>query len=117
MNEREDDRTLAELAGEALAVQDACNLVGVARSYGRTMARLLRLCGQELGTQRINTHPIAQVWADKIAQLAGIQGPSTEACHAAYLEVYRLCLPGTGGSMALRLAAAEVAAAAEQVSP
>lgn len=112
MTEREDNRTLAELASEALTVQDACNLVAVMRSGARALLRLMRLQPHT----NINEHPIAKLWADKISHLAGIQDERACWCSEAYSAVYRMSLPGTGGSAGLRLAAAEVAAA-EQVSP
>lgn len=69
-----DTRTMADLAREALAVQDACNLSGVVHGFSRSITRLralLREAGQE-STHTINTHPVCQMWADKIASLAGL---------------------------------------------
>ncbi len=72
---REDTRTMADLAREALQVQDACNLSGVVHSFSRSIARL-RVLLREQGTESttdINLHPICQLWADKIRSLAGSQ--------------------------------------------
>jgi len=72
---REDTRTMADLAREALQVQDACNLSGVVLGFARSISRLrvlLREQGNE-GTDNINLHPICQLWADKIRSLAGSQ--------------------------------------------
>lgn len=73
MTEREDNRTMAELAREALQVQDACNLSGVVLGFGRTITRLRRLLEQEGkgGTDQINRHPVCVLWANKIESLTG----------------------------------------------
>lgn len=79
----EDKRDLAQLAREALAVQDACNLSGVVRSYARALSRLWAIL-PGAGTDAINRHPIAQLWADKCASLTGTQctGWAVEAYEA-----------------------------------
>jgi hypothetical protein len=38
-----DERTLAQLAQEALTVQDACNLSGVVHGWSRSISRLREL--------------------------------------------------------------------------
>lgn len=63
-------KTLKALAKEALAVQDACNLCGVAQSFARAMRDL---GDHTIGTDARNKHPIAILWADKIAHLTGTQ--------------------------------------------
>jgi hypothetical protein len=63
-------KTLKELAQEALAVQDACNLCGVAQSFARAMRDL---GDYTKGTDERNQHPVTIVWLDKLNQLAGIQ--------------------------------------------
>jgi len=70
---REDNRTMADLAREALQVQDACNLSGVVLSFGRSITRLRRLLEAEGngGMDSINHNPICQAWASKIADLSG----------------------------------------------
>jgi hypothetical protein len=69
-------RTMKELAQEALDVQNACNLSGVVHSFARAMTDLRAVAEAEgwAGTQNINTHPICQLWADKIADLTGRDG-------------------------------------------
>ena len=61
-------RTLPELAREALQVQDACNLTGVANGFARAMVDL-----REHFPERSSYHgnPIVRVWIDKLADLAG----------------------------------------------
>lgn len=61
-------RTLTELAQEAMDVQNACNLSGVALGFGRAMIDL-----RHIVNGMINTHPIAVLWSDKIASLTGTQ--------------------------------------------
>jgi len=80
-------RTLAQLARESLDVQDACNLCGVAHSFARAMSDL----GEHTrSTDERNTHPIAVLWADKIAHLTGTQNLGQETVMRAYDAVYKL---------------------------
>lgn len=76
-----DTRTLADLAREAIQVQDACNLSGVVLSFARSIVRLRALLAAEGkgGTDSVNRHPICQLWADKIQSLS---------CSEAYSEAY-----------------------------
>jgi len=64
-------RTLAELASEALQVQNACNLSGILNSWLASVRRLRALC-PSLGTDQINRHPINRLWASKVHDLAGM---------------------------------------------
>ena len=80
-------RSLQELAREALAVQDACNLCGVAQSFARAM---IDLSEHVSGTDARNNHPIAVLWADKIAHLTSTQGNYPSRVTAAYSEAYKL---------------------------
>lgn len=84
----EDVRTLRDLAQAALQVQDACNLSGVVQSYARVLSRLWKLL-PEAGTKQINEHPIAQVWADKVAHLTGTQFDSNWSTRA-YRAVHEM---------------------------
>lgn len=77
-------KSLQQLATEAIAVQDACNLCGVAQAFAKVMKDLIRHTG---GTAEANAHPIAKLWADKIAHLTGTQyggGGMSEAYDACY---------------------------------
>lgn len=84
-----DERTLGQLAAEALAVQDASNLRGVLFGFSRSLARLNVLLG-EPATVRLNEHPIAKLWADKIGQLAGVQERGSRWAQKAYRECWDL---------------------------
>lgn len=68
-----DVRTEKELILEALAAQNACNLSGVVHSFSRAMSRLWRIADESggKGTDWINTHRVAKLYADKILSLAG----------------------------------------------
>lgn len=81
---------MAELAEEAIAVQDACNLSGVVLGFGRSISRLRQLLqGPQFGTELLNTHPICKLWSDKIADLSRSRN-SDEVWGAAYAEVKAL---------------------------
>ena len=80
-------RTLKELAKEALAVQDACNLSGVAQGFARCMSDL---CALVPDTGERNEHPIAILWADKIAHLTGTQYLGNDRIFAAYKAIRRI---------------------------
>ena len=77
-------RTLKELAQEALQVQNACNLSGVAQSFARAMSELGNYTRSS--TER-NTHPIAVLWSDKIASLTATQDLGNDRVLRAYHEV------------------------------
>ena len=68
-----DTRTMAELAQEALDIQNACNLSGVVHSFHRSMARLYELLRETnpvgLSTSMIRIHPICIMFSGKIASL------------------------------------------------
>jgi hypothetical protein len=76
-------RTIRELAREALQVQDACNLSGVVHAFARAMSDLLKH-PECTGTDWANTHPVAVLYADKIAHLTGTQSLDTEKIWDAY---------------------------------
>jgi hypothetical protein len=75
MIERIDNRTEQELIKEAIQVQDACNLSGVVHSFSRAMSRLWAIThadgGENKGTEWVNTHRVARLYASKIQSLSG----------------------------------------------
>lgn len=75
--------TVVSLAKDALAVQDACNLSGVAHGFARAMTGLLAL---GLSTDQANTHFVAVLWADKIAHLTGTQSIGNDAVWHAHRQ-------------------------------
>jgi hypothetical protein len=67
-------RPIHELAAEALTVQDACNLSGVAHSFGKVLDDLwqhAQAAGQ--GTDWVNCHPITRAFVGKLAALSHLQ--------------------------------------------
>lgn len=68
-------KTWKELAEDALAIQDACNLSGVVISFAQVVKDVRALLEAEgkASTQLINNHPVCRLWADKIAALTDTQ--------------------------------------------
>ncbi len=65
---------LRHAAREAILVQDACNLSGVVHSFSRVMSLLSEVSNrQRRGTDWKNHHPIAVLYANKIASLTGAE--------------------------------------------
>jgi hypothetical protein len=75
-------RSIAELAKEALAVQDACNLSGVVHGFSRALTELRHHIPSN---NEIHRHPITLLWVDKIASLTGTQ------CDGVPSAAYLLC--------------------------
>ena len=80
-------KTIKQLAQDALNVQDACNLSGVVHGFSRAMSDL---CTLVPNTGERNTHPIAILWADKIAHLTGIQDLGNSVTMRAYDACHEL---------------------------
>ena len=82
---------------DAIQVQDACNLSGIANSMGEAMSDLwamARALGK--GTDWVNNHPISRLYASKIAHLTGMfASANTLAFHA---EAEELCMLYRTGS-------------------
>lgn len=79
--------TLQRAAQDALPVQDACNLSGVARSFLQAVAAVneeAHRIGE--GTAWRNNHPIIRLYVDKLASLSGMQGPTAEGNYSAAYE-------------------------------
>lgn len=68
-DEIQDNRTLQQLAQEALDVQNACNLMGVSRSFNLAVLRLRFLLN--LDGDGLRNHAITALWVDKIADMTG----------------------------------------------
>jgi 23S rRNA C2498 (ribose-2'-O)-methylase RlmM len=78
-------KALAEMARDALAVQDACNLTGVAHSFSVACCRLreaMKDAGLATDTESVNRHPVVVLWVDKLCQLAGLKQDSDAAADA-----------------------------------
>jgi hypothetical protein len=64
----EDTRTIKELAQEVMLAQNASNLTGLLGSWHNASKRLLQILQS---TDKVNRHPINQMWAIKCSQLTG----------------------------------------------
>lgn len=83
---RNQPRTWRAMAREATDVQNACNLSGVVHSYSRIITEVrarLELEGN-LSTEVVNHHPVCILFADKIADLTGIQQLGSDSVANAY---------------------------------
>jgi len=69
-------RPWKELAQEALQVQNASNLSGVSKTFPEVVREVrTRLEAEGKGSNdALHSHPIIQVWVDKLASLTGTQG-------------------------------------------
>lgn len=79
--------TLQELAKESLAVQDACNLVAVAKGFSVIVSQVrasLAEAGLPNDTETVNKHPIVRVYADKISHLTGRDTDILDAFNQCY---------------------------------
>lgn len=78
--------TYSDAAKAAIQVQDACNLTGVVRSFGEAMTAVRAYATEHgHGTDWINRHPVAVLFADKLADMTGridfdAYARATEAC-------------------------------------
>lgn len=75
-------KTMAQLAEEAMQVQDACNLSGVVKGMDRAIANLREL--GITGTDEIRNHFISVMWACKIADLCGMVCANVEPFNTAW---------------------------------
>lgn len=62
--------TIQQMAQFALSVQNACNLSGVVRAFGE-ITDSMRI-EHKMDTHTCNYHPVSQLFACKIADLAGV---------------------------------------------
>ncbi len=87
------NKSIKELAQMSLDVQNACNLSGVVRSYSGVLTDLWSHADAApgRGTNWVNQHPIAVLFADKIASLTGTQDLGrNDVISAGYAVVYKL---------------------------
>ena len=86
-------RSLAELACEAIAIQDACNPLGVSNAYAVALADLRKALDRQClpsDTKALCLHPINGLWASKIHDLAGMGLSNTDSYSIAYEECKKL---------------------------
>lgn len=78
-------KTINDLYIEALAIQNACNLCGLAQRFAKMMQELNVLV--PAGTEDRNQHLIVTLWLDKFMSLNGCQDNNkkiTEAYSTAF---------------------------------
>lgn len=88
-----DPRSLKQLAQEAMDVQNACNPLGVSKSYAKAVQELrsrLELDNLPCDTDSICVHPVNQLWASKLHSLACMGMSHHEPYENAYNECKRL---------------------------
>lgn len=78
-------KTIIELYKDALSVQDACNLSGVVNGFSRALNDLREHVS---GTDALRNHPVAILWADKVAHLTGTQSFGSDVVSHAYQAAY-----------------------------
>lgn len=85
-------RSWKELAEEALAVQDACNLPGVVNAFGRALKDVRTRLEMEgtLGNEAVHLHPVCKLFSDKIASLTGTQNAGASEMTFAYNWAYKV---------------------------
>lgn len=88
-------RTLRQLAQEAIDVQNACNILGVSKSYAQAMDDLweaLNAGQKNIGLAHVSNHAIAQLWCFKLADMhhLGVGENATEGYGAVYETCRRL---------------------------
>lgn len=82
-------KTIQEVCQEAITVQDACNLSGVAHSFLEAIA-VLREYHPNKGTQFLNTHAVVTLYVSKLASLNG-QECLCDACVTHFCNALNAC--------------------------
>jgi len=85
-------RTISELAREAILVQDACNPLGLTKSFAKVTQELAGWLSAHAqgGTDAICNHPVFRLWASKLHDLARMGLSDTERYGRAYSECRKL---------------------------
>lgn len=86
-------KTMRELCQEALDVQNACNLCGIAQRFAAVMIELGEYTN---GTDERNTHAVAILWIEKMNHLSGIQSFSNAAIDKKIDAAYSFCYDKIG---------------------
>jgi len=83
-------RTVIELARDAIAIQDACNLVAVFHGAARAVSEL---CDQ-VGWAAAEKHPVCRLWVCKILHLARTNLEASDVFVEAWGECEKLARAG-----------------------
>lgn len=79
-------RSVPQLAQDALDIQNACNLSGVAHAFSGAMSALwTHAHAAGMGTEWINTHPITIAYVSKLVSLARCEEINTQ------LDAFNAC--------------------------
>lgn len=82
-------KTLQQLASDAIAVQNASNLSGVAHSFAQAVSDLRQHVN---GSAELNQHAIVRLWIDKLQSLSHMP---QAMLNSEYEQVYRLAETAT----------------------
>lgn len=88
-------RTIAQLAQEAIDIQNACNIRGVSKSFAKIVDEVYDLIQADAEScpisftryENIRTHPIVRLWASKIHDMACMGVSDGDA----YAHAYDAC--------------------------
>lgn len=64
----ENTGALKKLASEAVDVQNACNLLGVSKSFSRAVQDLWE-SGAVKDAEELSRHPVVTLWVDKLVDM------------------------------------------------
>ena len=83
---------------EALDVQNASNLSGVAHSLANITSKVWAEVRETGGTEDVNKHPVIILFLDKMNQLAGLQNLSADSGPVvnAIANAYNICMEKAG---------------------
>lgn len=84
-------KTVADLAQEALDIQNACNLSGVIHAWNRSISDLRRLF-PAASTDWINQHPVNKMFASKVHDLTRMGLSDMDAYDKAHEECTALAI-------------------------
>ncbi len=77
-------RTLQQLCVEALQVQNACNICGLARTFANVMEELRELILQGAAGGQLRLHPVTVLWVSKLHDMASLGISDTDRFHHSY---------------------------------
>lgn len=84
----DDNRTMKDLARNALDAQGAVNLSGVIHSFSRDISRLRVLVsaaeGENFSNIGLNQHPVCRLYAEQIMFLTAAGSGDSESYHKSY---------------------------------
>jgi hypothetical protein len=95
-------RTMAQLAQEAIDIQNACNIMGISKSFAKVVQEVRDLIEVDRKKnpvsftrhENVNSHPVVRLWASKIHDMCSVSIEEDVAYSEAYLECQRLAEAG-----------------------